>query len=145
MVGDGMALNPDTQRGGLAASFAQLADGLGTLVSQHLQLARVELADDARVIGSLLARIALFVPFVVVGYALLNAAAAVALARWIPGELALLALGAVNLLGGGLGLYRAARQLRSRPILDRSLGELRSSAAALAHARQAPVEANDGR
>ncbi len=44
-----------------------MAEGFSRLVSQHLTLARLELAEDAKAMGLDVASIVVFVPFVLVG------------------------------------------------------------------------------
>ncbi len=117
---------------GLAASLAGLADGLGNLVAQHVQLARLEAEADARAVGGELARAAVFAALAVVGYALLCVAAAVALAQWLPLGAAFAAVGGVNLAGAAWGLMAAARRLKARKVLAGSLDEATRSAALFA-------------
>ena len=75
-----MVFRSDTaDRSGIGTHLSQLADGIGKLVAHHLQLARLELTDDAKAAGAIVAKMAVYVPFVVVGYALLCAALAFAL------------------------------------------------------------------
>ncbi|RKH86371.1 phage holin family protein [Corallococcus sp. AB045] len=106
---------------GVAALVGRMADGFSRLVTQHLQLARVELAEDAKAMGLDVASIAVFVPFLLVGYA------------FICGALAL--VGAVNLVGGGLGILRAVKRMKSRQMMDDSVSELSRSMAALTSAQ----------
>jgi uncharacterized membrane protein YqjE len=131
MVGESMAfLKTDPERsGGIGASLTQLADGIGKLITQHFQLAKLELTEDAKVIGALVARIAVFVPFVLVGYALLMVALSVLLARVLPLDAALGIVGGVNVIGGGIGIYLAAQGLKSKNLLDESMQQLKSTAA----------------
>jgi hypothetical protein len=128
-----------TERG-LAPLVARLTDGLTRLVSQHLTLARAEMVEDARAVGADLARIAVFVPFVLVGYGFLCAALAVALAPWLSltGSLAL--VGGLNLVGGGVGVARSASHLKSHRVMDETTTELTRSVSALAQS-----EASHGR
>jgi hypothetical protein len=132
-------------RGGLAGHLAQLADGLGKLIAQHLQLARLELVDDAKAIGSALGRIALFVPMVIAGYLFVMGALAAALANVMSLPVALLAVGSSNLLVGGAGAYFAAQRLKKPQLLDESLSELKSSAATLASAAPSTLESEHAR
>ena len=61
---------------GIAGTLSNLAEGMSNLVAQHLQLARLEVAADAKAIGVELAKIVIYLPFVLVGYAVLCFAAA---------------------------------------------------------------------
>lgn len=128
-----------TERG-LTALVGRLTDGFSRLVTQHLTLARVELMEDARVMGSDVARIAAFVPFVLVGYAFLCAALSAFLARWLGWEGSLALVGAVNLVGGGLGIARAGSRLKSHQLMDETTEELNRSVTVLAQG-QSPAPA----
>jgi uncharacterized membrane protein YqjE len=129
MVGEAMGLfSTETDRG-IAASLSQLADGIGKLVTQHLQLARIELTEDARALGIAAAKIAAFLPFVLVGYALLCVALAVGLAEVMPLWAGFLIVGGANVVGGALGLYLAAMSMKNRELLDQSRRALESTRA----------------
>ncbi len=111
--------------------MVQLAADLGHLVAQHIALARLELGETARRTGVSVAQIAACAPLVLVGYAFLNAALALALGRWLPLAGAVALVGLLNVAGGTLGVVLAARGLR-RPKLDESVHELERTAQALA-------------
>ena len=147
-----MGLGTEQTERGLTVLLGRLTDGFSKLVTQHLTLARVELMEDARVMGSDVARIAAFVPFVLVGYAFLCAVLSAFLARWIGWDGALALVGAVNLVGGGLGIARAASRLKSFQLMDDTAQELNRSVTALAQTpvpavqpATLPQEANHGR
>jgi uncharacterized membrane protein YqjE len=114
----------------MAALLVQLVGDLANLFAQHVALAKVELRDSARTVGKGVAIIAAVAPLVVVGYAFLNAALALALSRWMPlaGSLAL--MGLLNVLAGAVGVAVAARALR-RPMLEETVDELERTADAL--------------
>ncbi|NNB95622.1 phage holin family protein [Corallococcus exiguus] len=120
---------------GVAALVGRMADGFSRLVTQHLQLARVELAEDAKAMGLDVASIAVFVPFLLVGYAFVCGALAAVLAPWTGWAGALALVGAVNLVGGGLGILRAVKRMKSRQMMDDSVSELSRSMAALTNAQ----------
>ncbi len=148
-AGEQMGLGTEQTERGLAALVGRMTDGFSRLVTQHLALARMELMDDARAVGSDVARIAAFVPFVLVGYAFLCAALSAFLARWLGWDGALAVVGAVNLVGGGLGISRAAARLKARRVMDGTTEELNRSVEVLAQAPVAPAvlprEAGHGR
>ena len=116
---------------GIAALVGRMADSFGRLVSQHLTLARLELAEDAKAMGLDVARIVAFVPFVLVGYVFLCGALSVALAAWVGYAWALTAVGALNLVGGGLGIWQAISRFQGRRMMDDTSQELSRSVAAL--------------
>ena len=132
-TGEQMAVSSEQTERGLGPLVARLTEGLTRLVSQHLTLARAELVEDARMVGADLARLAAFVPFVLVGYGFLCAALAVALAKWlgIAGSLAL--VGGLNLVGGIMGITRSAARLKAHRVMDETKNELNRSVTALAH------------
>ncbi|PTL77996.1 phage holin family protein [Vitiosangium sp. GDMCC 1.1324] len=143
-----MGLGTEQTERGLAVLVGRLTDGFSKLVTQHLLLARAELMQDARNMGLDVALIAAFVPFVLVGYAFLCGALAVVLAQWMGWAGALALVGAVNLVGGGLGIARAATRLKSRQVMDETAAELNRSVAVLAQAPRPavlPPEARHGR
>lgn len=137
-VGEEMAFgrDPANAGNGIPALITRLADGLGKLVTEHITLARLELAEDAKSVGGNVARIAAFVPFVIVGYAFLCGALAVLLAPLLTlaGSLAL--VGFLNAAGGGYGLYRAAQRLKATKVMDESVKEIAQSAQILTASAQ---------
>jgi hypothetical protein len=114
--------------------LVQLAAELSNLVSQHIALAKLELGATARRTGMGVAQIAACAPLVLVGYAFLNAAAALALGRWMPLAAAVALVGLLNVLVGAVGVALAARSFR-RPPMDDSVTELERTVHALAPTR----------
>jgi uncharacterized membrane protein YqjE len=129
-----MRAREQADRTGLAATFSRITDGISRLVTEHLALARIELREDARLFTLACARIAAFGLLVLIGYAFLCAAIAVALWSWIGIGWALLAVGLANLLIGGVGVYVAVKRLEGREVLDETLVEVSRSAEVLAAA-----------
>jgi uncharacterized membrane protein YqjE len=119
------------ERPGVTDLVARLADGLGQLVTQHLALMRIELGEEAHAVGRALGTMALFVPLLIVGYGMLCFGVAFALSPWltVPGAVSL--VGGANVVGGGIGLWRAGNALR-RPALPATAEAARESARALA-------------
>ena len=130
-----MNLGTEQTDRGFSALVGRMADGFSRLVSQHITLARLELAEDAKAMGLDVARIAVFVPFVLVGYLFVCGALAVALAPWLGYAGALAVVGAVNLVGGVAGILRAASRLQARQVMDDSSQELSRSVAVLSSPR----------
>jgi len=126
-----MHLGTEQTDRGIAALVGRMADSFSRLVSQHITLARLELAEDAKAMGLDVARIVAFVPFVLVGYVFLCGALAVALAAWMGYAWALTAVGALNVVGGGLGIWRAVSRLQNRHMMDDTSQELSRSVAVL--------------
>jgi hypothetical protein len=136
-----MSLGTEQMERGLTTLVGRMTDGFSRLVTQHLALARVELMDDAREMGTDVARIAAFVPFVLVGYAFLCAALSVFLARWLGWAGALALVGAINLVGGTLGVARAVARLKAHRLMDDTAEELNRSVTVLAQAQAAQAQA----
>jgi uncharacterized membrane protein YqjE len=132
-----MNLGTEQTDRGFSALVGRMADGFSRLVSQHITLARMELAEDAKAMGLDVARIAVFVPFVLVGYFFVCGALAAALAPWLGLAGALAVVGALNLVGGGVGIWRAVSRLKARQVMDNSSEELSKSVAVLTTASNA--------
>ncbi len=123
----GFARKPDEGRS-IADLLGSIVDGMARLVSEHLALARLELASDARQVG----RLVLFAVLVLVGYAFLCSAAALFLTRWLSLPAALLVVGTINVLAGAVGIQRAVVRMRARPVMNGTIQELNRSSAMLA-------------
>jgi uncharacterized membrane protein YqjE len=115
----------------MADLVVQLVGDLANLFAQHVALAKVELRDSARTVGRGVAILAAVAPLVVVGYAFLNAALALALARWMPLAASVALMGLLNILAGAAGVLVAAKAFR-RPVLVDTMDELERTAVALA-------------
>jgi uncharacterized membrane protein YqjE len=126
-----MNLGTEQTDRGIAALVGRMADSFSRLVSQHLTLARLELAEDAKAMGKDVAKIVAFVPFVLVGYVFLCGALSVALAQVMGYGWALTLVGGLNLVGGGLGIWRAISSLKDRQMMGETSQELSRSVAAL--------------
>src|SRR6266852_3917023 len=106
--------------GSISALVTRLADALGRLLTEHLELAK------------LAGKLAVSIPFVVVGYAFLCAGICLFLSRWLALDAVVAAVGGVNLLLGGLLAYVAVRRLNQQKVMDDTLKELSRSVAVLA-------------
>jgi uncharacterized membrane protein YqjE len=116
---------------GVTDLVAKLVDGLGQLIAQHVTLARIELGEEARSVSRSLGTLAVFTPLLVVGYAMLCFGVAFALSPVLSMPGAVLLVGAVNLVVGGIGLWRVIRVLK-RPHLEDSAAAVRESTRLLA-------------
>lgn len=105
----------------------ELVDAFGELVSQHVRLARMELAEDARFVGMRVGLIAALAPLVLVGYGFLCVALALWLREVMHPAVAFLIVGLLNLAIGGVGIALVARQLGTRKVLNDSMSELENS------------------
>jgi uncharacterized membrane protein YqjE len=127
---DTRARQPGPDRQGMADLLVQLVGDLANLFAQHVALAKLELRESARSVGLGVAIIAAVAPLVLVGYAFLNAALALALARWMPLAASVALMGALNVLAGAVGVAVAARSFR-RPMMEETVDELERTAHAL--------------
>ncbi|NTX03983.1 phage holin family protein [Myxococcus sp. CA051A] len=127
-----------TERG-LAALVGRMADSFSRLVTQHLQLARLELAEDLKATGMNVAMIAAFVPFILVGYAFACGALAAVLSAYLGWAGALGAVSLLNLVAGGGGIAWALQRLKARRMMDDTADELTRSMAALSTPAPVPV------
>ena len=118
--------------GSLSSLITKLADALGRLMNEHLELAKLELKGDARALVTVGAKLAVALPFAVVGYAFLCAALCVLVSRWVALEAVVAAVGALNLLAGAVLGYAAMRGLKRKNVMDDTLQELSRSVAVLA-------------
>lgn len=107
----------------------ELVDAFSELVAQHVRLARLEVKEDAKFVGTRVGVIAAFAPLILVGYSFLCIALALALGNRIGHELSFLLVGVFNLVASGVGIAVAARQLQKRKLLDATVAELETSTA----------------
>ena len=119
------------QPAGVTDLVAKLVDGLGQLIAQHVALARIELGEEARSVSRSLGTLAVFTPLLVVGYAMVCFGVAFALSPLLSMPGAVLLVGAVNLVVGGIGLFRVIQVLK-RPHLEDSTAAARESTHLLA-------------
>ncbi len=111
----------------LGTQLRELVDAFSELVAQHLRLARMELAEDARFVGVRVGLIAALAPLILVGYGFLCVALALALRRVMAADLAFLLVGLLNLVIGGVGIAVVGKQLGERKVMQATVAELDSS------------------
>jgi hypothetical protein len=122
----------------------ETVEDLGALVAGHVKLARAEIGRDVRAYGRRAAVTAAVVGVLLVGYAFVCVAAAVALGRVIDPPLAYLAIGGLHLIGGGVTIAVLQRRAAPKP-LDDTFAELDRTMATLTPARLAsPRKRADG-
>lgn len=137
----GLGTEQTTDRN-IAALVGRMADGFSKLVSQHIQLARAEMGEDIRGMGKDVARIAMVVPFLLVGYLFVCGAIAALLASFIGWAGALGLVGGANLAGGGYLLHRALTGFRTRHVMNDTAQELTRSVSAALTTLQGAASAN---
>jgi hypothetical protein len=127
----------------LLALVKEVIDGLGTLLTGHVRLARVELAGDVARASRRVALVSLLSAVGLVGYGLGCVAGSLALSRLMSAPLAFLAVGGANLLGAGLALgWILSRP--AAPLLGESAWELDRTVSALKASATTADPANDG-
>ena len=122
----------------LSTQLRDVVDGFSELTAQHIRLARVELADDAKYVGVRVGVIAALAPLILVGYGFLCVALALALRRVMAADLAFLLVGLVNLIGGVIGIVLAAKQLGARNVMHESVAALEASSSLLGRGEERP-------
>jgi uncharacterized membrane protein YqjE len=120
----------------LGNQLRELIDAFSELVAQHVRLARMELAEDARFVGIRVGLIAALAPLILVGYGFLCVALALTLRRVMPADLAFLLVGVLNLLIGGIGIAIVGKQLGGRKVMDATMKELDTSTALVLPAQE---------
>jgi hypothetical protein len=113
----------------LASQLREVVNALSELLAQHVRLARAELADDARFVGVRVGLIAALAPLILVGYGFLCVGLALGLRHVMPVEWAFVLVGVLNLGGGLLGIWGAAKELSGRKVMNESLTALERSTA----------------
>jgi hypothetical protein len=108
----------------LVRQLADVVDSVSELFSRHVDLARAELADDARFVGVRVGVIAALAPLVLVGYGFLCVALALALRSSLGDVGAFAFVGLLNVIPGVVGIGFAGRQLGKKKVLATSLTEL---------------------
>ena len=112
----------------IADKLRTTAEDLVELVAARVKLVRLELLADARILGTRLTRLAVFVPLAIVGYGFLAAAGVSALAVHVGLTGALALVGSLNVVVGAWGIWRVVHAVRKVRVLDRSREELERDA-----------------
>jgi hypothetical protein len=105
----------------------ETAEELADLFAAQIKLAHLELSRDLRLALKRVARIALFIPPLVVGYAFAMEALASFLTGYWGRLVALTSVGALQIAVAGLGLQRTLSALRRTPVLERTGAEMTGS------------------
>jgi uncharacterized membrane protein YqjE len=124
-----------------------VVESFSALLEGHIKLFKLELAEDAKVIGVQVGKIVAFLPLLFVGYGFLCFAAAGFIQRFWPVDLAYLSVGLFNLAVGGLGIALAARTLSKRQLLETTRREVDATKGAVLGIAREPtitVEASNG-
>ncbi len=117
---------PREQPATLAEAINELSDGFSTLLRGHLQLARVEMKQEMRLVAKDMAMELAGAPAALFGFLLLTVAAALALALVVPYWAAFLIVGGlVFFVGLGVMAWGAMRLRKQKIDLPASSSELK--------------------
>ena len=95
---------------GIVDILRDTADSMGSLVAEHVKLAKLELVTDARRLAHRAALLLLAIPILVLGYGMLWLGGAMALGRIIGTAEALLLVGGLHVVAGAATLLVASRR-----------------------------------
>ena len=118
---------------------------LADLLAAQIKLAHLELSVDLRLALRRVARIALFIPPVIVGYAFAMAALASFLATYWGRPGALGSIAGLQIAIGGIGLQRTLAALRRTPILERTGADVTNGVQATRAALSDRTRSSDAR
>ena len=135
-TGSGSGIQSDAP--GVGEALKRVADGVSSLVKEHLALARAELRQDLRAAGRDAALAAAGVPLALVGWALLMIALSVALAPVVGYAGGFALVGGLNLVAGALVSAIFLRRLAttSRPDLEHTTRQIQEDRRWLRNLRQ---------
>ena len=127
-MANGLETQKDGRATGIIGALRDLTDGMSVLFRQHLELVRLEVKEDARILGSHVAIVVFFGLIALLGYGLLNAAA-ILFAGWGFGihgmAITSLVLSLVNLGFGARAMVSTMARIKADGIaLDRTAQEL---------------------
>jgi uncharacterized membrane protein YqjE len=130
-------MSRQTDSEGFVDLFRETADSMVRLLAGHLKLARLELMDSALASARLAGAAAFFAVLAAIGYTLMVLGIAAWLQPLLGWATALTLLGAVHLLGGGVGTLLALRRLGTLELLPHTTQRAAESVGAL-HAMDPP-------
>src|SRR4051794_7682431 len=110
---------------GMAELLTNLADGVGRLVTQHIALAKLELGEDLKNVGTGAGKVVAFVPFLLVGSLFLCAGLVALMGPRVGYFPACALVAAANLATGAIGILLALRRMSERRVMNDSLQEFR--------------------
>jgi hypothetical protein len=119
----------------ILALIKETADGFGHLLADHIKLARLELVADVKSYGRQVALIALIVPILFIGYAILCFGLAAALAPWLGRAGGLFLVGGAHIVIGAVAIAVVVRRLRRAQPMSESVEEMNRSMETFSPAR----------
>jgi hypothetical protein len=119
----------------ILALIKETADGFGHLLADHIKLARLELVADVKSYGRQVALIALIVPILLMGYAIVCLGLAALLAPLVGHAGGLFLVGGAHVVIGAIAIMVAVGRLRRAQPLAESVEEMSRSMETFAPAR----------
>ena len=119
----------------ILALIKETADGFGHLLADHIKLARLELVADVKSYGRQVALIALIVPILFMGYAIVCLGLAALLAPLVGHAGGLLLVGGAHVVIGAIAIAVAVGRLRRAQPMSESVEEMSRSMETFAPAR----------
>ncbi len=107
-------------RDGLVGLLKETADGLGQLIADHIKLARLELAADARSYGQGVATLVVAGLVLSLGYAFAWLALGLALAHWCGAPIAFAGVALLHLIAGGVAVSAATKRMKRTRLMRES-------------------------
>jgi len=119
----------------ILALIKETADGFGHLLADHIKLARLELVADVKSYGRQVALIALIVPVLFMGYAIVCLGLAALLAPLVGHAGGLFLVGGAHIVIGAVAIMVAVSRLRRAQPMAESVEEMSRSMETFAPAR----------
>lgn len=116
---------------GVVGLLRETADGLGQLIADHIKLARLELAADARSYGQGVATLVVAGFILSLGYAFAWLAIGLAVARWCGAPIAFGGIAVLHLVAGGVAVSSAIKRMKRTRLMRESATEASRSVSAL--------------
>ena len=116
---------------GVVGLLRETADGLGQLIADHIKLARLELAADARSYGQGVATLVIAGFVLALGYAFAWLAIGLAVARLCGAPIAFGGVAVLHLIVGGVAVSAAVKRMKRPALMRGSAAEAGRSVSAL--------------
>lgn len=105
---------------GVVGLLRETADGLGQLIADHVRLARLELAADARSYGQGVATLVVAGLVLALGYAFAWLAIGLAVALWCGAPIAFGGVAVLHLIAGGVAVSAALKRMKRTRLMRES-------------------------
>ena len=116
---------------GVVGLLRETADGLGQLIADHVRLARLELAADARSYGQGVATLVVAGFVLALGYAFAWLAIGLTAALWCGGPIAFGGVAVLHLIAGGFAVSAAIKRMKRTRLMRESATAAERSVSAL--------------